>query len=80
MKRLLIIALLMCPPTCGCQYPDKDGTAEPSVQDCGTQFAPETASMTETTPSGSYDNGGISESSNGDTGSSSGGCWSSYDN
>lgn len=74
MKRLLLSVLLICPPALCCEFPANDGTSEPRVQDQGTDFAPETASMTENTPSGSWDNGGITDNTTG------GGCWSSYDN
>ena len=74
MKRLLFL-LLVCPSMFCCQEPTLSGESEPSLQDQGTQFAPETASMTETAPSQSYDNWGVSEpsSSSGDS------CWGSYD-
>ena len=74
MKRLILTVLLICPPAICCQFPADDGTSEPSVQDQGTQFAVETSSMTETTPSGSWDNGGVTDNS-----TSQGGCWSGYD-
>jgi hypothetical protein len=74
-KLLLIVLLTVCPAAMCCQYPADNGTSEPSVQDQGTQFAVETSSMTETTPSGSWDNGGVTDNS---TGSSD--CWSGYDN
>jgi len=79
MKRLLLITILLCPPAFCCQPPEPDGTSMPSIQDQGTNFAEETASMTQTTPSGSSDNWGVSDTSSSDGGSNSGGCWSSYD-
>lgn len=80
MKKLSMLLLIVSLPVACCQYPEPNGTSEPSVTDQGSQFAPETASMTQNTPSGSYDNGGISETSSGDSSGGSSSCWSAYDN